>query len=171
MPCSSARSPSVSRPTALIVRPIAVDDAPAIFSRDAQDPSVVRLLSWRPHQGLTVCGTVAHRNHSRLLEACHASGLGMPKVSVVSASVHVSTYLLADGRLITAISKLLADQHGLKILSVALPVRPSPILVATPKNRTLSPLVERFVEDVREVTKSFCHRQHARKSKATLSRV
>jgi hypothetical protein len=47
MPCSPACSPSVSRPTDLILRPIAVDDAPAIFSGDAQDPSVVRFLSWR----------------------------------------------------------------------------------------------------------------------------
>jgi [ribosomal protein S5]-alanine N-acetyltransferase len=34
----------------LILRPIALGDAPAIFAGYAQDPEVVRYLSWRPHQ-------------------------------------------------------------------------------------------------------------------------
>jgi len=38
--------------TRLILRPIAPDDAPAIFTGYAQDPEVVRFLIWRPHQDL-----------------------------------------------------------------------------------------------------------------------
>jgi len=38
--------------TRLILRPIASQDATAIFTDYAQDPEVVRFLTWRPHQGL-----------------------------------------------------------------------------------------------------------------------
>ncbi|HEY3911370.1 MAG TPA: GNAT family N-acetyltransferase [Stellaceae bacterium] len=37
----------------LILRPIARGDAPAIFAGYAQDPEVVRYLTWRPHQSPT----------------------------------------------------------------------------------------------------------------------
>ena len=37
----------------LILRPIARQDAPAIFTGYAQDLEVVRFVVWRPHQGLT----------------------------------------------------------------------------------------------------------------------
>ena len=36
----------------LILRPIARGDAPAIFAGYAQDPEIVRYLSWRPHRAL-----------------------------------------------------------------------------------------------------------------------
>jgi RimJ/RimL family protein N-acetyltransferase len=36
----------------LILRPIAPDDAPAIFTGYAQDPEVVRFVMWRPHRTL-----------------------------------------------------------------------------------------------------------------------
>ncbi|MBV8736586.1 MAG: GNAT family N-acetyltransferase [Alphaproteobacteria bacterium] len=37
----------------LILRPITRNDAPAIFVGYAQDPEVVRYVSWRPHQRLS----------------------------------------------------------------------------------------------------------------------
>ncbi len=42
----------------LLLRPITPADAPAIFSGYAQDPMVVRYLSWRPHRSLA--DTKAH---------------------------------------------------------------------------------------------------------------
>jgi ribosomal-protein-alanine N-acetyltransferase len=36
----------------VVLRPIAVGDAEAIFSEYAQDPEVVRFLIWRPHRSL-----------------------------------------------------------------------------------------------------------------------
>ena len=36
----------------LILRPIARQDAPAIFTGYAQDLEVVRFVVWRPHEGL-----------------------------------------------------------------------------------------------------------------------
>ena len=38
--------------TRLILRPIAAQDAPAIFSGYAQDREFVRFLIWRPHEDL-----------------------------------------------------------------------------------------------------------------------
>ena len=100
-----------------------------------------------------VLGDADSWRYTRLLEAFHVRGIAMPKISIVTASVHVIAYLLASGRFITVISQALADQHALKVLPVALPKRPSPIVVATLKNRTLSALAERFIQHAREVTK------------------
>ena len=36
----------------VILRPIAADDAPAIFTGYAQDPEVLRFLIWRPHDSI-----------------------------------------------------------------------------------------------------------------------
>ena len=36
----------------LILRPIAPEDAPAIFTGYAQDPEVARFVIWRPHHGI-----------------------------------------------------------------------------------------------------------------------
>jgi DNA-binding transcriptional LysR family regulator len=91
----------------------------------------------------------------RLREAFHRAGRVMPKINVVSASVHVTTHLLSSGRFVTAISKLVADRYGLKVLPVKLPIRPSPIVIVTLKNRTLTSPAERFIRHARDAAKSF----------------
>ena len=40
----------------------------------------------------------------------------------------------------------------LKVLPVELPIRQWPVVIATLRNRTLSPIVERFIACAREVT-------------------
>jgi RimJ/RimL family protein N-acetyltransferase len=45
--------PEAFKTTRLILRPIARGDAPAIFTGYAQDPIVVRFLTWRPHGALS----------------------------------------------------------------------------------------------------------------------
>jgi DNA-binding transcriptional LysR family regulator len=72
--------------------------------------------------------------------------------------------MLADGRFITAIPKSIADWYGLKVLPVDLPVRPWPVVVVTLKNRTLSPIVERFIDCARQVAKSIMSRPATRTS-------
>ena len=47
-----------------------------------------------------------------------------------------------------------ARELGLKTLPVALPHRPSIVAVLTLKNRTLSPVVARFIEHLRAFTAS-----------------
>ena len=78
----------------------------------------------------------------------------LPRARVVTVSVHLRNHMLAGGRFITAIPKSVADWYGLKVLPVDLPVRPWPVVTVTLKNRTLSPIVERFFECAREVAKS-----------------
>jgi hypothetical protein len=48
---------------------------------------------------------------------------------------------------------------SLKVLPVRLPIQPWLITIATSKNRTLSPVVERFIECTREVAKALASRK------------
>ena len=70
--------------------------------------------------------------------------------------MHIRTYVLSKGKFVTAIPKSLADRYSLKALPVDLPVRS--FSVVTLKNRTLSPVVERFIECAREIAKSITGR-------------
>jgi hypothetical protein len=54
--------------------------------------------------------------------------------------------------------------NGLKVLSMDLPPWPFPVVVATLKNRTLSPVVERFIECARKVASSMAVQQRPRKA-------
>jgi DNA-binding transcriptional LysR family regulator len=96
--------------------------------------------------------------YARLAEACQTLGLDMPKASFVTVSVHLRNHMLASGRFITAIPKSIADWYGLKVLPVDLAVRPWPVVMVTLKDRTLSPIVERFVDCARQVAKSITNR-------------
>jgi DNA-binding transcriptional LysR family regulator len=49
--------------------------------------------------------------------------------------------------------RLQAERFSLKVLPVDLPVRPWPVAIVTLKDRTLSPVVERFIEHVRNFTR------------------
>lgn len=90
----------------------------------------------------------------RLAEAFRALGLAMPKASFVTLSVHLRNHLLASGRFISVFPKSIADCYAQKVLPVDLPVRPWPVVMVTLKNRTLSPIVERFLACARDVVQS-----------------
>ena len=94
-------------------------------------------------------------NYTCIAEAFQARGLVMPKVSLMTLSVPLRAYLLANGKFIGAFQKsvmrLGAHRYALKVLPVDLPVRQSPVVIVTLKNRTLSPVVERFIACAREV--------------------
>jgi DNA-binding transcriptional LysR family regulator len=92
--------------------------------------------------------------YARVAEAFQAAGFDMPKASFVTVSVHLRTQLIAGGRFITVFPKSVAKRYALKVLPVDFPVRPWPVVMVTLKNRTLSPVVERFVECARNVAKS-----------------
>jgi DNA-binding transcriptional LysR family regulator len=97
-------------------------------------------------------------NYNGVVEAFKARGLDVPKASLVSVSVGLRTRLLANGPFIATlpntILQLNRDHYALKALPVDLPDRPWPVVIMTLKNRTLSPVVERFIECAREVAKS-----------------
>jgi DNA-binding transcriptional LysR family regulator len=91
-------------------------------------------------------------NYNILAEACQARGLPMPKGSMVTVSISVITHFLTAGRFITAMPRSVAQFNSFKVLPVDLPIRPWPINLVTLKNRTLSPVVERFIECARDFT-------------------
>ena len=93
-------------------------------------------------------------NYRHLTEVFDARGLAMPRASFVALSMPVIAHFVADGPFIIATPRSVARFHSLKVLPVDLPVQPWPVNVVTLKNRTLSPVVERFIECAREVTKS-----------------
>lgn len=86
-------------------------------------------------------------------EAFRTIGLPPPRINVVTFSIHLRTHLLATDRFITALPqstlRLNARRFGLKELPIALPTRPWPVAIVTLKHRTLSPVVERFIEFTR----------------------
>jgi DNA-binding transcriptional LysR family regulator len=89
----------------------------------------------------------------------------------VTLSVHLRNHLLASGRFLSAFPKSIAAQYAQSILRVDLPVRPWPVVMVTLKNRTLSPVVERFIECARDVARSTAGRpQIASGQDASLSK-
>jgi DNA-binding transcriptional LysR family regulator len=86
-----------------------------------------------------------------------ARGLGIPKDLLVTNSLDLRTKLLRSGRFITLVptSALCRDdRHELKALPIELPAWSWPVTIFTLKNRTLSPVVERFMDCARGVAKS-----------------
>jgi DNA-binding transcriptional LysR family regulator len=102
--------------------------------------------------------------YSCMAEAFQALGLDMPKVSLVSTASPLIAHFLAHGQFITGCPRSVAHLSALKELPVDLPVRPWPVLMVTLKNRTLSPVVERFMESVRYVAKCIAGKRRSRKS-------
>jgi DNA-binding transcriptional LysR family regulator len=97
-------------------------------------------------------------NYAIVAEAFGARGLKMPKISLMTLSVHLRTNLLANGRFITvfprSVMNLYAQRFSLKVLPVNFPARPWPVAVVTLKSRTSSPVVELFIEHLRSFSKS-----------------
>jgi DNA-binding transcriptional LysR family regulator len=60
---------------------------------------------------------------------------------------------------VTALAKSLARRFTLKVLPVDLPDRAWPVVIITLKNRTLSPVVELFIERARQFTRPMCAEQ------------
>jgi DNA-binding transcriptional LysR family regulator len=96
-------------------------------------------------------------NHRIIAEAFRAQGLRLPDIRVRTFSVHLRSSLAASGRFITTFPKSVAyisgERFSLKVLPLKLPTRPWPVAIITLKNRTLSPVVGRFIEHVRDFTR------------------
>jgi DNA-binding transcriptional LysR family regulator len=91
-------------------------------------------------------------------EAFQAHRLQVPTESVSAASILLRNQLLASGRYLTmlpdSVLRYTAKQWSLKVLPVKLRTKPWPIAIVTMKNRTLSPVVELFIDTLRTVAKS-----------------
>jgi DNA-binding transcriptional LysR family regulator len=95
---------------------------------------------------------------SLIAEAFRANGHEPPRLTVTSLSFNVQTELLATGRFLTVLPSFMLRVPGrdlpLKALPVALPNSRMPIGIITLKNRTLTPLAQLFIDNVRALAKS-----------------
>ena len=94
---------------------------------------------------------------SLIAEAFRSKGLALPKRSIVSDSVPLRNLLLATGRYLSLMPgsalHFAADQLPVKILPVSMPALIQPTEITVLKNRTLSPVVQRFMECCRTVAR------------------
>jgi DNA-binding transcriptional LysR family regulator len=94
-----------------------------------------------------------------VLGAFRARGLPPPQVTVRTLSVQLRNFLSKTGRFVAVLPastlKINAEIFGLKMLPIELQMPPQFVAIVTLRNRTLSPVVERFIECAREVAQSF----------------
>jgi DNA-binding transcriptional LysR family regulator len=97
-------------------------------------------------------------NYRIVAKAFRQAGVEMPHIGMRTISVHLRANMAATGQFIATFPRsvlvLYADRFALKILPVDLPDRAWPIKIATLKDRTLSPVAERFIACARAVAKS-----------------
>src|SRR5436190_7375467 len=100
---------------------------------------------------------------SFVAEAFTAKGLGMPRIKVASYSVPLLYSLYPTGRYIGVLGgltlRLSGRRLGIKALPIDLPVWPWPVAIVMLKNRTVSPVVELFIEHLRTFTASLAKRK------------
>jgi DNA-binding transcriptional LysR family regulator len=89
--------------------------------------------------------------------AFRAQGLAPPRPRVTTYSMQLRMQLLASGQYLTVFTdttvRYSADRWSLKVLPIELGRR-LPVVAVTLKNRTLTPSVQVFIENVRAVTKT-----------------
>jgi DNA-binding transcriptional LysR family regulator len=93
-------------------------------------------------------------NYSRIADACRQRGIAVPTPRLVGFSMYIVRRFVGNGPFLAVYPRTVALYLGLKVLPVDLPERPWRIAIGTLKNRTLSPVVERFIACAHEVTKS-----------------
>lgn len=102
-------------------------------------------------------------NSMIVADAFRARGLDMPKACTITFSVQLRAGLSGSGPFITALPSSLVRLDGarlaVKALPVGLPVRPWPVAIVTLKNRTLSPIVQLFIDDFRAFARSMDARE------------
>jgi DNA-binding transcriptional LysR family regulator len=96
---------------------------------------------------------------TRLLEqAFRDKGLPAPKLRVMTFSVQLRARLLVEGEFLACLPRSLllvkVDGVGLRALPIGLPPHTFPVAIVTVKNRTLTPVVELFLERLRAFVKS-----------------
>jgi DNA-binding transcriptional LysR family regulator len=91
-------------------------------------------------------------------EAFGAAGLKEPREAVSASSMLLRNRLLATGRYITvlpdSVLRCNAKQWALKALPIDLGMKPMSVTIVTLKHRTVSPVVQLFVDQLRAVAKT-----------------
>lgn len=92
-----------------------------------------------------------------ITDAFRAHGLDVPRETVSASSILLRNQLLASGRFLTmlphSVMRYNAKQWSLKALPIDLGVNPSTVAIVMLKNRTVSPVVQLFINHVRAAAK------------------
>ena len=100
---------------------------------------------------------------SAVMDAFRAAGLDFPRANVVATALEMRANLLRTGRYLTVVPEFwlrFPDPHPfIRKLPVDLPVAGGPIGIVTLKNRTLSTVVQRFIECAREVARPLARKK------------
>ncbi len=95
---------------------------------------------------------------SFIAQAFSAQGLELPRAGVTSFSSAIRTQLVATGRFLTIMAGSMlrpnAERWDLKALPIALDALSFPVAIFKLKHRTVSPVVQKFVEQLRAAAKS-----------------
>jgi DNA-binding transcriptional LysR family regulator len=91
-------------------------------------------------------------------ELFRAKGLQCPAPKTITFSIHLTCSLLASGTFVALLPESLLRFSGKRLSLTALPVNLPPqrsaVGIISVKNRTLSPLAERFIECARQIAKT-----------------
>jgi len=92
-----------------------------------------------------------------ITDAFRKQGLNVPHETVSASSILLRNQLLASGRFLTmlphSVLRYNAKQWSLKALPIDLGVNPSAVSIVTLKNRSVSPVVQLFINYVRATAK------------------
>jgi DNA-binding transcriptional LysR family regulator len=93
-----------------------------------------------------------------IAEAFKTRGLEVPQERVCASSILLRNHLLATGSFLTVLPNSVlrynAKQWSLKALPVDLGVKLRSVAIVTLKNRTISPVIELFIQHARLVAKT-----------------
>jgi DNA-binding transcriptional LysR family regulator len=91
---------------------------------------------------------------SMIGEIFRKNGVDPPRLTISTLSVHAQNEFLVTGRFLTVLPSFVLKIPGgytpLKAVPVALANPPAPVGLITPKNRTLTPVVQMFIDGVRD---------------------
>jgi DNA-binding transcriptional LysR family regulator len=90
-------------------------------------------------------------------ELFQAGGVDFPAVTVITVPQEVRASLAATGHFLTIFPttaiRFFSKRPEIKVLSVELQAAPAPVAIVTIKNRQLSPIAQRFIEQARDLAK------------------
>jgi DNA-binding transcriptional LysR family regulator len=103
-----------------------------------------------------------------LADAFRRRGLKGPHPAISTFSIPLRNNFVESGKFITVLPSSVVLTHGkrysLKVLPIELPVHQYPVGIVTLRHRTLSPVVQLFIQCARDVAKSIAGRPSFRKT-------
>jgi len=93
-----------------------------------------------------------------IVEAFRSRGLKPPRIAVKTNSPHLFFAMARTGRFLTvapaSTMQLSGRRLGLRPLPIKFAIQPGPVGIVTLKNRTISPVAQRFIDCAREFVRS-----------------